>query len=65
MLRLSDFIICRKRYYNQSGSDLYLSIGTLQKRKFRTFLHLTLISKFLSPLSDFVVISTNLYGVNI
>ena len=26
---LSDFVICRKRYYNKSGRGLYLSFGTL------------------------------------
>ena len=29
MIRLSDFVICRKRYYNQSRGGLYLSFGTL------------------------------------
>ena len=29
VLRLSDFVTCLKRYYNQSGSGLYLSFGTL------------------------------------
>ena len=64
MLRLSDSVTCRKKYYNQSQSCLYLSFGTL-KMNFRTFLNLTLISKFfmLSRLSDFVVCGTNLYLV--
>ena len=29
MLRLSAFVTCRKRYYNQSRRGLYLSVGTL------------------------------------
>ena len=28
MLRLSDFVTCRKKYYNQSGGGLYLNFGT-------------------------------------
>ena len=27
--RLSDFVTCRKRFYNQSGGGLYLSFGIL------------------------------------
>ena len=43
---------------------VYISVlEPCRKRKFRTFLHLTLISKFfiMSRFSDFVVCSTNLY----
>ena len=43
---------------------VYISVlEHCRKRKFRTFLHLTLISKILmmSRLSDFVVCSINLY----
>ena len=42
---------------------VYISVlGHCRKEKFKTFLHLTLISKFfmLSRLSDFVVCSTKL-----
>ena len=63
MLRLSDFVTCRKKYYKQSQSCLYLSLEHCRKMNFRTFLNLTLISKFfmLSRLSDFVVCGTNVY----
>ena len=30
MLRLSDFLTCRKKFNNQSGGGLYLSSRTLQ-----------------------------------
>ena len=53
-----------KRYYNQSGRGIYISVlEHCRERKFRTFLHLTPISKIfmMSQLSDFVVCSTNLY----
>ena len=29
MLRFSDFVRCRKRYFNQGRRGLYLSFGTL------------------------------------
>ena len=45
MLRLSDFVTCRERYYNQSERGLYLSLEHCRKMKFRTFLNLTLIRK--------------------
>ena len=64
MLRLSDFVT----YSNEK--DIIFRVGGVcisvlehcRKSKFRTFLHLTLISKmFMSRLSDFVVCTTNLY----
>ena len=43
MLCLSDFVTCRKRYYNQSGRGVYISaMKHCRKMKFRTYLHLTL-----------------------
>ena len=33
MLRLGDFVLCRKRFYNQSGG-LYLSFGRCRKMEF-------------------------------
>ena len=62
MLRLSDFVTCRKRYYSQSGGGgVYISaLEHCRKMKFRTYLHLTLFKQFfmLSRLSDFVVCSS-------
>ena len=47
MLRLSDFVTCRKRYYNQSVggsiSQLWKTVGRL---KFRTYLFLTVRKSF-------------------
>ena len=63
MLPLSDFVTCRKRYYNQSRGVYISDSEHCRKIKFRTYLYLTLISKFfmMSWLSDFVVCSTSLY----
>ena len=63
MLRLSDFVICRKRYYNQSREVYMSALEHCRKMKFRTYLHLTLISKFLllSWLSDSVVCSIKVF----
>ena len=33
MFPLSDFVTCRKRYYNQRGSGLYLRFGTLYEEE--------------------------------
>ena len=44
MLRLSDFITCRKIYYNQSKGVYILALEHCGKIKFGTYLHLTLIS---------------------
>ena len=62
MLRLSDFVTCRKRYNNQSGG-VYISASEHgRKMKFRTNLHLTLISKIVYVVMvDFVVWSTSIY----
>ena len=45
MLRLSDFVTCRKRYYNQSRGVYISALEHCITMKFRTYLHLTLISK--------------------
>ena len=56
------FVTCRKRYYYQSRGVYISALEHCRKMKFRTYLRLTLISKFfmLSRLSDFVVCSTSL-----
>ena len=62
MLRLSAFVTCRKRYYNQSKGVYISALEHCRKKKFRTYLHLTLSKIFmLSRLSDFAVCSTGLY----
>ena len=57
------FCYMLRRYYNQSGRVYISVLEHCRKRKFRTFLHLTLISKIfmMSQLSGLVVCSTNLY----
>ena len=48
MLRLSNSVTCRKRYYNHTNQSVGVFISALQlcrKIKFRTYLHITLISK--------------------
>ena len=45
MLRLSDFVTCRKRYYNQDRGYISQLWKTLEL-KFRTYLLLRLINKF-------------------
>ena len=71
MVRFSDFVASRKRFYNLSRGLCISALKRCRKMKFRIHLHLTLISKIfmLSQLSDFVVCSTGLYiwssGVNI
>ena len=63
MLRLSDFVTCRKRYYYKSGRGLCLSFGTLWEEAVYN-IHLSDTNRqifMLSWLSDFVVSSTNLY----
>ena len=64
MLRLSDFVTCTERYYNQSGGAYISALEHCRKMKFRTYLHLTLFKQFfmLSWLSDFVVCSTSFFG---
>ena len=62
MLRLSDFLTCRKRYYDQSRGVCISALKHCRKMKFRTYryLLLTLISKIIyvvSQMSDFVVCS--------
>ena len=43
MLRLSDFVTCRKKYYNRG---VYISaLEHCRKVKFRTYLLMTLLSK--------------------
>ena len=65
MLRLSDFVTGRKRYYNHRQEVYISALEHCRKMKFRTYmyLHLTLISNFfmLSRLNDFVVCSASLY----
>ena len=63
MLCLSNFVTCRKRYYNQSGGGYISALEQCKKMKFRTYLHLTLITKCLCcyDLIDFLVCSTGLY----
>ena len=59
--------ICQKQsLITVRSSNVFVSLSTYphcRKMKFRTFLHLTLISKnfMMSWFSDFVVCSTNLY----
>ena len=51
MFRLSDFVTCRKRYYNQSG--VYSSaLEHCRIMEFRTYIHLTLIAHFHVPMVD-------------
>ena len=63
MLCLSDFVICKKRYYNQSRGVCTSAFEHCRKMKFRTYLLLTQEPKFfmLSWLNDFVICSTSLY----
>ena len=62
MICLSDFEACRKDIIIRVGLVYISLLEHCRKMKFRTFLHLTLISKFLlSQLSDFVLCGTNLY----
>ena len=63
MLRLGDFVTCRKIYYYKSGRGLYLSFGILYEEEiFNIPLSDTNKQIFvLSWLSDFVVSSTNSY----
>ena len=64
MLRLSDFGNMLKNHIIIRVGGVYISVlEHCRERKFRTFLHLTLISKILmmSRLGDFVVCSINLY----
>ena len=63
MLRLSDFVTCRKRFNNQSGGCIS-GLLHCRKMKFRTYLHPTVISKIylsLSRLSDLVAYGPSLY----
>ena len=61
MLRLSDFLTYRTRYYRVGGSISQLW-NTVRKMKFRTYLLLTLISKIFHVVTvDFVVCNTGLY----
>ena len=63
MIRMSAFVTCRKRYYNQSRGVYISALEHCIMMKFRTYLHLTLLSKILmlSWLSDFAVCSTGLF----
>ena len=66
MLRLSDFVTCIKRYYNQSRGVYIWALEHCSKMKLRMYL-LTLINKIsfmLLGLSDFVLCSTSLYIFN-
>ena len=61
ILRVSDFVMLKKII---RVGGVYISVlEHCRKREFRTFLHLTLISKnfMMSRFSDFVVCSTNLF----
>ena len=66
MLRLSDSVIWRKKYYIIVGGVYISALELCRKMKFRTYLHVTHLTKFfmLSRLSDFVVCSTNLYMIS-
>ena len=60
MLRLSDFVAGRKRFYNLSRGLCISASKHCGKMKFRTHIHLTLIKEnlfILSRLSDFVTCS--------
>ena len=63
MLHLSDFVTCRKRYYNQSRGLYISALEHCKKMEITTCLHLTSMSNFfmLSLLSDFMVCGTSLY----
>ena len=52
MLRLSDFVTCRKGYYNQSSWVCISAFKLCRKMKFRTYLHLTLISRINYVVTD-------------
>ena len=57
MLRLNDFVAARKRYYNLSRGLFISASKHCRKMKFRTHIHLTLVSKnllILLCLSDFM-----------
>ena len=48
MLRLSDFVAAKKRFYNLSrGSVSQLCTKCSRKMKLRTHIHLTLVRKFI------------------
>ena len=57
MLRLSVFVAGRKRIYNPSMGLSISASKHCRKMKFRTYIHLTLVRKILSRLSDFVTCS--------
>ena len=66
MLRLSVFITCRKRYYNQKGGGYISALEHCRKMKFRTYLHLTLENTifYVVTVSDFVVlVQVFMFGV--
>ena len=57
MLRLNDFVTARKIYYNLSRGLFISASKYCRKMKFRTHIHLTLVSKnllILLCLSDFM-----------
>ena len=57
MLCLNDFVAARKRYYNLSRGRFISASKDCRKMKFRTHIHLTLVSKnllILLCLSDFM-----------
>ena len=57
MLRFNDFVAARKRYYNLSRGLFISASKHCRKMKFRTRIHLTLLSKnllILLWLSDFM-----------
>ena len=57
MLRLNDFVAARKRYNNLSRGFFISASKHYRKMKFRTHIHLTLVSKnllILLCLSDFM-----------
>ena len=53
MLRLNDFVTARKRFYNLSRGLFISASKHCRKMKFRTHIHLTLVSKMLC-FSDFM-----------
>ena len=45
MLRLNDFVVARKRFYNMSRGLCISASKHCRKMKFTTHIHLTLVSK--------------------
>ena len=60
MLRLSNFVTCRKGYYNQSSWVCISALKHCRKMKFKTYLLLTLIRRINYVVTDecgFVVLN--------